>query len=130
MDKAMDPFRYRLVWEAVGLLGLIVVIYASLTPNPPGDLGWSGADKVAHLIAYGALMGWSAALYSSFRARAALAVSLVVIGLALEWLQYVGGARTMSAGDAAANTLGVAIGWLLAASPLGRALAWVERWLP
>jgi hypothetical protein len=105
------------------LLALIVFSLAPSTPSPVQVLG----DKLAHLLAYAVLMTWYAQLWHGPRQRALAALGLATLGLLLELLQGLGGVRQMDWVDAAANTAGVALGWVAARTPLGGLIYWLDR---
>lgn len=108
----MTALSLRRLWLAVGWGGVGLVVYLSLTPNPP-DMAAVGGDKGGHLAAYGTLMLWFA---QALRARARLqcAAALVLLGLALEGLQGLSATRSLDALDALANGAGVLLGLGLA----------------
>lgn len=98
------------LWRFLGWALVLTVIYLSLTPKPPStDLQFG--DKIGHVAAYAALMGWWLQIH---RRPERLALIFVLMGLALELLQSLGGARTGDVFDMAANSLGVGLGWLSA----------------
>ncbi|MDY6814109.1 MAG: VanZ family protein [Pseudomonadota bacterium] len=93
----------------VGLIG-----WGSLMPAPaPASPGYT--DKLVHLTAYTVLAGWWALGWRG--AFWPLAIGVFGYGALLEVLQTLGGTRTGSWGDLAANGAGVAAG-VLAAIPL------------
>ena len=92
---------------------MLLVIYLSLTPNPPSIPGEAG-DKIGHVVAYATLMMWFGQLYAGFRLRLQLAVAFAALGIALEFVQGYTGYRTFEVADMAADLLGVAVGWLIA----------------
>lgn len=98
------------LWRFLGWSLVLTVFYLSLTPSPP-DSGLPSGDKIGHLAAYAALMGWWLQLH---RHPERLALVFVLMGLALELLQSLGGARTGDIFDMAANTAGVGLGWVSA----------------
>lgn len=97
------------IWLGLGWGLVLVVIYLSLTPNPPAaDI--SQFDKVGHLSAYASLMAWWSQID---RHHCRLALMFVLLGLALEIAQSLTDYRQGDILDMAANTLGVGLGWLL-----------------
>lgn len=101
-------------WRLIGWLGVALVIYLSLTPNPPQiDLG-QFTDKWKHLAAHAALMLWFSQLRASSHERIQVAIYLVGLGIGLEFLQHAMGTRVFEVGDMVADGLGVFSGWLLA----------------
>lgn len=82
-------------------------------------------DKVMHAIAYAVLMFWFALLYPRAAWRRIAAV-LIVLGVALEYGQHLGGHRSYEVADMAANAVGIALGAMLALTPLKGLLVWIE----
>jgi VanZ family protein len=120
------PLRYRGLWLVIGhglLATLVVLSLIPSAPSAPVPLG----DKLGHLLAYAALMAWYGQLVSGLRARVSVALGLAAVGLLLELLQGLGGTRQMEAADAVANLLGIALGWLMVGTPVGRMIAWLDR---
>jgi VanZ family protein len=118
--------RHRRLWLYTGhglLVGLIFFSLAPSTPSPVQVLG----DKLAHLLVYAMLMTWYAQILARPRQQALAAAGLVTLGLLLELLQGLGGVRQLDWVDAVANTVGVALGWLAARTPLGRLVYWLDR---
>lgn len=108
--------RRRVLWAAGGVALAGLIGWGSLTPAP--DLASPGySDKLVHLLAYTVLAGWWALGWRG--AFWALALTVFGYGALLEALQALGGIRTGSWGDLAANGAGVAAG-VFAASPLRR----------
>lgn len=122
----MQPLLYLRWWQSAGwaLVGLVTAL--SLVPSPPETLSFQGGDKVLHLAAYTGLMLWFGAIYLSGRRRYRIGAFLVLLGLILELAQGVMGYRSLQGADMIANTLGVALGWLLAHTRLSRAFVFVE----
>ena len=98
------------LWRLLGWALVLLVIYLSLTPKPP-PATMNFGDKIGHLAAYAALMGWWMQIE---RRPERLALLFVLMGLALEILQSFSGSRNGDIFDMAANTLGVGLGWLSA----------------
>ena len=108
----------------VGLVALVV--YLSLTPDPI-DVGGPEGFDVGHFSAYFTLMIWWAQLVRPTWPRIAAAVALVGLGIGLEFIQGFTDYRTFDPLDMRANALGVVAAYFLALTPLGRALASLER---
>jgi VanZ family protein len=100
--------HYRPVWLIAGWLLLALVVYLSLTGNPP-DTGIQSGDKVGHLLAYLTLMVWWGQL-SSWHGR--LLLAFIVLGALLEGLQGLTPERQPSLLDMVANASGALLGWL------------------
>lgn len=115
------PNQARRIWLILGWLLVLSVIFLSLNPHPP-EASFSQSDKIGHLAAYAALMGW---WHQIDRNPHRLALQLVLLGLVLEILQSFIGMRQADIFDMAANTLGVGLGWFVARFAFG----WSNRWL-
>ncbi|HEY9397633.1 MAG TPA: VanZ family protein [Burkholderiales bacterium] len=96
---------------------LALVIIFSLIPSPP-QLDVQQGDKLQHVSAYFALMCWFAQVYRPRQERLCLAITLVTLGVCLEFLQGMTGWRSYDPFDMAANASGVLAGWI-AAPPRG-----------
>jgi VanZ family protein len=66
------------------------------------------------VLAYGLLMFWFSQIYLSEKLRAAHAALFLAMGVALEVLQGLSGAREYDVVDMLANAAGVLAGWLAA----------------
>jgi len=104
-----------------------MLIYQSLNPSPPELPEWPMADKLAHFAAYSWIMLWFGFIYRPGRKYLAHGLGLILLGVALEFMQGAGGYRSMEASDACFNALGVFAGWLLACTRLSSTLLWTER---
>lgn len=118
------PLRLRGVWLAIGWLLIALVIGLSLMPSPPEI---PGDDKLTHLLVYAVLMVWFGQLYRRPQVRVAYALALVVLGLALEFTQGVGGYRWFEWADAVANAAGVLLALLALNRGADGLLSWWER---
>ena len=117
--------RYSGIWYVLGAGLIAAVIVASLIPDPL-DTDIREGDKIAHLLAYGSMMFWFGMLGATSRARVAWAVALAALGVGLEYAQRMTGYRSFDVLDMVANTAGVGVGWLVAVTPAGRLLQWVD----
>ncbi len=115
----------RKVFLVLGCLGIGTVFYLSLTPHPPEPLSFNGADKLEHALAYGSLSLWFCQIYSG-KVRFRVLLSLVAMGVAIEYLQRMTGYRQFEYADMLANATGVMIGWGLAQTRLGNVLRMLE----
>ncbi|MEE4174691.1 MAG: antibiotic resistance protein VanZ [Xanthomonadales bacterium] len=122
-DTPARTLRYRPVWLALGMLLIAAVVAASLL-TVPGPAGAPGIDKIYHVLAYGALMGWWGMVQP--RRRLAWALGLLLLGLLMEGAQSLTGYRTLDRWDAAANTVGVLLALAVLQTPLSGLLAWVD----
>lgn len=116
---------YQRLWQAGGWLLVTVVVVLSLMPTPPvvSVLIW---DKLQHLAGYTVLMFW---FRQAFGPQGRWVALLVGLGVILEVLQGLGGYRYFEWVDMLANVLGVGCGLLLAATPVGRLMETLDRWL-
>jgi VanZ family protein len=105
---------------------VILVVWLSLTPYPI-DLGDTEGFDPGHFIAYTVLMFWFAQLLRPGRARIAAAIALVALGVGLEFAQLLTETRHFDLLDMRDDALGVAAGYVLAMSPLGTTLLFLER---
>lgn len=115
----------RTLWLGAGWLGVAIVTWFSLIPNPPG-IDIEEGDKVQHLVAYASLMLWFAQAQTSRAQRRVTALLLVALGVALELGQGLTGYRSLSIADMAANTAGVGLGSLAAPPRLPNGFAWLS----
>jgi VanZ family protein len=84
--------------------------------------------KTGHILAYAWLMFWFSQIYRRPAQRVVLGAAFLALGVALEYIQgWVG--RDFAYTDMRDDGIGIAIGAALAATPLGGALAIIERWL-
>jgi VanZ family protein len=118
--------RWTTAWLAIAWLLVLSVIVLSLVrvaadPRPHGD-------KLGHILAYATLMFWFAQIYSLGRTRLLIASGLALMGVALEIAQGFTGYRSFEYADMAANTIGVALGWLVGPPRTPNVLLLVERW--
>lgn len=98
---------------AVFAIGAIAVALLSLLPQhtmPVMDV----SDKAQHLIAYLCLALAGGIAVPGWRPMLWVGLGLIVFGAGLECVQAFVPGRFASVGDAAANTLGVALGLTLA----------------
>ena len=109
----MSPSLLRRCWQAVGWFGIGLLIYLSLTPQPP-EIPVEQGDKIGHSLAYATLMLWWAQLLPNAPQRRWLAAALIGLGIALEYVQGWTGWRTFDYFDMLADAIGVALGWLAA----------------
>lgn len=116
------------VWWTLGVLLVVIAAIVCLIPMPEVPTSFDLNDKVSHLVGHGTLALYFAGLVPR-RGWWKIFVFLLVFGIVIEIAQY-----SMQAGrdgevrDAFANSLGAALGLLLARCGLAR---WPEfaAWL-
>jgi VanZ family protein len=114
--SARQPLRYFRFWLAMGWLLVILSVIVSLVPNLP-TFTVPYSDKIFHAGTYFLLMTWFSGIFLPSRYWA-IALSLVAMGLATEFLQTVFPYRFFDPWDLAANVAGVATAWLFALAGL------------
>jgi VanZ family protein len=122
-----SPFKlsHRRTWIALGVTIIATIWILSLIPNPP-QIGFEGEDKVGHVVAYCVMMLWWSQILIRFRDRLMIAAAFVTMGILIEFVQGWTGWRTFEVADMIADTIGVALGWCIACTPAGSALARFE----
>ena len=122
--------RYFNLWLSLGCLMVFTVCYLSLTSSPPKlDVDFKYIDKIEHWLAYFVLMIWFSQLYKSVRTRFFYLLFFILMGVALEVLQGLGGIRFFEYSDMLANTLGAATAWLITKYRLNNLLFSFEKLL-
>jgi hypothetical protein len=125
-DACAAQLRWLRLWQSIGLLLCVVVVYLTLKDEPVA-IGTTHGGRFDHVLAYVVLMLWHAQVYASRRSRLAWALGLVAMGIVLEFLQRLTETRTFSVLDMLANAGGVGIGWLAAPPRSPNFLRYVER---
>ena len=125
--RSLKPFHYPWAWMALWVLAIAIVVAGELLPGK--DLpSLSMSDKSEHFIAYALLSATAVQLFARRLSWAFVCLLLVLMGIALEFLQgAMGLGRSMDRYDALANTIGVLIGLATAFTPLRDLLLWVDR---
>jgi hypothetical protein len=126
--SALKPFRRPRLWLGLWWLAIVAVVVGSLVSPPELPSTPVGSDKLAHFLAYGAIMAAAVQLFARRLHRWRVAGALVAMGMLLELLQ--GGltaTRMQDPWDALANTLGVLAGLATAATPLRDLLLRLDR---
>ena len=117
-SDALKPLRRPQLWLGLWWLAILFGIAISLSPSVAGDAPL-GSDKLVHFLCYGALAAGAVQLFATRTALLRAAVGLVALGIALELAQEAfTQTRMLDPRDAAANTLGVLLGMLVARTPL------------
>lgn len=106
--------RYQKIWLAIGYALVTLVIYLSVTSNPPDSgIELPYFDKIAHTLAYFAMMAWFAQIYHIKKQRLIYALSFITLGVGLEFVQSFDPARMAEFADMVANTSGVLMAILI-----------------
>jgi len=116
--------KHRNLWVACGVGFVLLVIYLSVTPHPVDVPSWHGL-KLGHIAAYGWLMLWFTEIFPRAGARIAIAAALLALGIGLEYVQDMVG-RDFAYSDMRDDGIGIAFGWILALTPLGRILGRID----
>ncbi len=126
---ALKPLRRPRLWLALWWIAILVVVVCSLLPAFLLPEVPSGGDKVEHFTAYFLLAAAAVQLFAVRRALVGAGVGLVALGVAMEIAQgLLTSTRQMDVHDALANSMGVAGGLLMLATPWRDVLlAWDRR---
>lgn len=110
------------------MLAVAVVVIGSLVPAHDLPKVPSGFDKLEHFGAYAVLAAGAVQLFARRLSWGFVCVILVLMGIALEYLQaQMGLGRMLDRQDALANTIGVLIGLATAFTPWRDALLRIDR---
>jgi VanZ family protein len=113
----------RTLWWSLGFMLVALITALSLLPIRGPDLNIPSGDKLNHAIAYVVLTLYFGQLVgTALRRRLLLIAALIVYGISIEGLQSMLPPRSAELADLAANLTGMAIGWRLLSTPLGRVL--------
>ncbi|UGB45297.1 VanZ family protein [Frateuria edaphi] len=127
------PLRWHRGWAVLGVLLMVAVAAIALLPATRHltamALALPEGDKLLHMVAFAALMGWWGNLYHRPRPRLGVAAACLLFGLLIELAQWPHNPKDASVWDLAADALGLALGALLLRTPLAGVLARVERGL-
>jgi VanZ like family. len=124
-DSSSFQLSHRRIWLSLGVVIIAAIWILSLIPSPP-QIGFEGEDKVGHVVAYGVMMLWWSQILIRFRDRLIIAAAFVAMGILIEFVQGWTGLRTFEVADMIADANGVALGWCIACTPAGSALARFE----
>jgi VanZ family protein len=119
--------HFRTYWLLLGWSMVVASFYLSLVPSPPKMITGLFSDKVLHALGYFILMLWFSQIYQSFWHRFWLVLGFVGMGVAIEYLQGMGGYRMFEYADMLADTVGVLLAWLVSTFGVGHVLHWTER---
>ena len=123
---AMEHLRREKLWVAVGLAFVALVIFLSVTPDPV-RAPTVDEYKTGHILAYAWCMLYFAQVWRDLRHRLAIALGLIVLGIALEFVQdMLPWHRDFAVSDMIDDAIGVGIGFALGFTPLANMLRWLE----
>ena len=128
MCKNEAALKFRWFWLFVAYSLVAYVIYSSLTPTPI-HVDVSFFDKYAHTFGYFVLMGRFMQLYHGIKNTSLCAVVLILMGVALEFIQDLTGYRFFDFYDMLANAAGVLLAWSLLKTPFPYILTYFETML-
>lgn len=126
--KTVPDLKWRLWWLSIGYALVALVVFLSLTSSPvdPG-LHFPNQDKVFHAFAYFILMAWFAQIYHDRSRCYMIAVIFVLMGITLEYLQGFDPNRYFEFADMIANSIGVALGFVIALTGAKNILLRIEK---
>jgi VanZ family protein len=127
-SKSAVHLKLERFWLIVGLGFIAIVVFLSLTTDPP-DTGLPQGMKIGHVLAYCWLMSWFAQIYRTASTRYRLALTFCALGIALEYVQGLTDYRGFEYSDMLINAVGVGLGLLLSYTPFQNGLARVEMLL-
>ena len=99
------------LWFVTAFFLLAIIVYLSIARTSvqlPGDEG----GRYGHVAAYASLMFMFARIYATTRWRGVIGLTLVMIGVTLEFVQAATGYRTFEYADIVADAIGVTLGLL------------------
>jgi len=117
--------RLKAFWLILGFGFIAVLIFLSLTPDPP-DTGTYHGMKLGHVSAYCWLMYWFGQIYRSRASRYRLAGVFCMMGALLEYAQRLTDYRGFEYSDMLINAAGVVLGLLVLHTGLQNMLMRVE----
>jgi glycopeptide antibiotics resistance protein len=121
--------RFPFLWLGGGGLLIGYVLYMTLTPAGGFSAALALDDKLAHFLAFAALMTWFCGVFKmSVTARVALA--LLGLGLTIELLQGQLTYRTAEVADIFADGMGILLGWGISKGGADQWTRLIESWLP
>ena len=118
-----QQLTYPRFWQTIGWLLVAAIVLFSIVPKPPQP-PLITSDKSHHLLAYAGTMFW---FQLAFNARFRWIIFLVGLGIALEIIQGLLSYRYFEYADILANISGVVIGLILANTPIGQLMPYLDN---
>jgi hypothetical protein len=112
------------LFGGVCLVGL--VLYVTLMPDIPGPPLLK--DKMAHGVAFMALMTWFCGVFE-MRFAPLVAIALLCLGILIELVQQQLTYRSAELADGLADMAGIGVGWALALVGLQHWTTLLESWI-
>jgi VanZ family protein len=103
----------RKILVLTGWLLVFTVVLLSLIPISGALPDINNSDKIGHFIAYFSIMIWFAWLYQKPWVRNIYAISFIIMGGLLEFLQSLTSYRSLDVDDFHMNTIGVIVGFVV-----------------
>lgn len=128
--KPSAGLRRPRLWLAGWIALQAATLVVCLLPMPAVPVAMAHFDKIEHLAGYALLAAYTVMLFPARRARWRGLAVVFALGAAIEALQSLVPWRSNDALDLVANAAGIALGALVAATPLRGALAWCDARLP
>jgi VanZ family protein len=125
-SEAVPILKWRGLWLTIGWGFVGLVVYLSLTPDPPQTDVPHGM-KIGHCLAYAWLMLWFAQIVRPAAQRRRIAWALAALGILLEFAQGLTDYRGFEFSDMVINAGGAVLGLVLARPPIDGVLAWIEH---
>ena len=119
----MIPLRHPVLWTLLGWALLVLVATGSVIPGGVVVSQFSAADKLVHALSYFVLMAWFSGMYARQR-QVAIALTLVLFGIVLEFVQAQLPYRQFDPLDLVANATGILLGFCLSLLVLA---GWCQR---
>jgi len=127
-EKPEPNLKLRFLWLTIGYALVMLVVYLSITSSPVDlEIGFPYEDKLFHILAYFTLMAWFAQIYHDRFQRNMIAIVFVFMGVTLEYIQAYDPSRYFEYADMLANTIGVALGFVVALSEAKNTLFKFEK---
>ena len=104
----MIPLRHPMLWMLAGWALLLLVATGSVIPGVV-VIEFAAADKVVHMLSYFVLMVWFSGMYAR-RRQVVIALTLILFGIVLEFVQAPLPYRLFDPLDLVANATGILLG--------------------